>query len=188
MHAHRRRRRAAISWLDGRSAHRRTSPAGIVRPALARQIAAAGGRDPGLLAAEYRPVRRPHHGLHRRRGAGEAGGAGGVDVGRDLPGIGLPTPRGLRRHHRLRGLRQDQPAPDRLGGAPARQPGAIRAGVDTRPQRPAKPRRIRGTDRVALWPGRPAGLLRRHRLLFRRVGCPGTRRAHRYQSGAGCLC
>jgi len=50
-----------------------------------------------------------------------------------------------------------------------------------RPQRAAKSGRIRGTDHVALRPGRPAGLLRRHRLLFRRVGCSGTRGAHRYQ-------
>ena len=34
-------------------------------------------------------------------------------------------------------------------------------------QRPPEPRRIRGTDHVALWSGRPAGVLWRHRLLFR---------------------
>jgi pimeloyl-ACP methyl ester carboxylesterase len=60
----------------------------------------------------------------------------------------------------LRGLRQDQPAPDHLGSAPARQPGAVRPGVDTRAQRTAQPRGIRRTDHLALWTGRSAGLFR----------------------------
>src|SRR5258708_4946073 len=81
-----------IPWSDGRSAHLRTSPAGVVRPALAWQIAAAGGRDPGLVAAQYRPVRRAHYGLCRRRGAGKTGGPGGVDVGGDLPGTAYRHP------------------------------------------------------------------------------------------------
>ncbi len=44
VHAHRRRRRPAVPRPDGRSAHHRRPSPGRLRPALARQVAAARGR------------------------------------------------------------------------------------------------------------------------------------------------
>jgi hypothetical protein len=70
VHAHRRCGRAAVPRADGRSPHHAGSPAGRVRPALARQVAATGRRHSRIVAIEHRSLCRPYHGFHRGGGVG----------------------------------------------------------------------------------------------------------------------
>jgi TolB-like protein len=82
---------------------------------LARQALQAGENDPGILANAA--------GVLAYLGEDIGAMIGLVDR---AVALNPSFARGWFRS-RLRGFRQDQPAPDRLGGAPACQPGAVRA-------------------------------------------------------------
>ena len=160
-----------------------------LRPALARQVLAAGGLARGRVQADLARLRRHHHGRRRCAAARQAGGDGLLHRRAHRAAPGARACRALPRPHRP-GVRRPRRAllRPRLAAPPGR---ARRRGVRRHDLGADRADGARGRplgDDLALHAGRPRRVQGRPPLLHRRRRRARPRRRDRYRPNARSTC
>ena len=180
--AHRRCRQPPIPRPPQRRGGPRQVSRHRLRPALARQVLAAGGLAQGRVQAHLARLCRHHHGRRRCARARQAGGDGLLDRRAHRAAPGARARCALPRPHRP-GVRRPRRAllRPRLAAPSGR---ARRRGVRGHDLRPDRAHRARGRplgDDLALHAGRPRRVQGRSAFLYRRRRRARPRRRDRHR-------